>query len=269
MSLHINLNQEITTHLASKGLHPTPQWLSTFLSTVRTTTAPAAIKQTALFRLLASDITTSLARSSSSSNGGGGGGSTTFPPNILDGTIKQLVVPGPLVVQVLDVEDVGRSRWSQVEQLEAQARGETTKGREIIRVVDVEGGGQEGSAQTQTQTQTQQSGARAAGGGGGGGGANAAAATANRGPHKLLVTDAAGTRAYGFELFPIDGVGSHMGIGAKLVLRNVVVARGMLLLEPKTTTVLGGKVDALHKAWHEGRMERLKEAAKMDGAARN
>ncbi|KAK8186674.1 hypothetical protein BC567DRAFT_205851 [Phyllosticta citribraziliensis] len=252
MSQHINLNQEITTHLASKGLHPTPQWLSAFLSTVRPTTAPAAIKQTALFRLLASDITSSLARSSSS----------TFPPNILDGTAKQRILPGPLVVQVLDVEDVGRSRWSQVEELEAQARGETTKGREIIRVVDVEGGGQEGSAQTQTQTQ--QGGAHAAGGGG-----NAVAATANRGPHKLLVTDAAGTRAYGFELFAINGVGTHMGIGAKLVLRNVVVARGMLLLEPKTTTTLGGKVDALHKAWHEGRMERLKEAAKMDEAARN
>ncbi|KAK8156575.1 hypothetical protein IWX90DRAFT_379943 [Phyllosticta citrichinensis] len=240
MSQHINLNQEITTHLASKGLHPTPQWLSAFLSTVRPTTAPAAIKQTALFRLLASDITSSLASSS-----GGGGGGSTFPPNILDGTVKQRVLPGPLIVQVLDVEDVGRSRWSQVEELEAQARGETTKGREIIRVVD-------------------QSGARAAAGGGG----NAAAATANRGPHKLLVTDAAGTRAYGFELFPIDGVGTHMSIGAKLVLRNVVVARGMLLLEPKTTTVLGGKVDALHKAGHEGRMERLKEAAKMDEAAR-
>ncbi|KAK7529891.1 uncharacterized protein J3D65DRAFT_561806 [Phyllosticta citribraziliensis] len=235
MSQHINLNQEITTHLASKGLHPTPQWLSAFLSTVRPTTAPAAIKQTALFRLLASDITSSLARSSSS----------TFPPNILDGTAKQRILPGPLVVQVLDVEDVGRSRWSQVEELEAQARGETTKGREIIRVVD-------------------QGGAHAAGGGG-----NAVAATANRGPHKLLVTDAAGTRAYGFELFAINGVGTHMGIGAKLVLRNVVVARGMLLLEPKTTTTLGGKVDALHKAWHEGRMERLKEAAKMDEAARN
>ncbi|KAK7528030.1 uncharacterized protein IWZ02DRAFT_370373 [Phyllosticta citriasiana] len=239
MSQHINLNHEITAHLASKGLHPTPQWLSAFLSTVRPTTAPAAIKQTATFRLLASDITASLARNSSNSNSG----SATFPPNIVDGTIKQRVLPGPLVVQVLDVEDVGRSRWSQVEELEAQARGETTKGREIIRVVD-QGGG-----------------ARAAGAGAGNAGAPGAA---NRGPHKLLLTDAAGTRAYGFELFSIDGVDTHMSIGAKLVLRNVVVARGMLLLEPKTTTVLGGKVEALHKAWHDGRMERLKAAAKMD-----
>ncbi|KAK7521482.1 hypothetical protein IWZ03DRAFT_368726 [Phyllosticta citriasiana] len=257
MSQHINLNHEITAHLASKGLHPTPQWLSAFLSTVRPTTAPAAIKQTATFRLLASDITASLARNSSNSNSG----STTFPPNIVDGTIKQRVLPGPLVVQVLDVEDVGRSRWSQVEELEAQARGETTKGREIIRVVDVEGGAQEGlPGQTQTQTQ-QGGGARAAGAGAGNAGAPGAA---NRGPHKLLLTDAAGTRAYGFELFSIDGVDTHMSIGAKLVLRNVIVARGMLLLEPKTTTVLGGKVEALHKAWHDGRMERLKAAAKMD-----
>ncbi|KAK7546668.1 hypothetical protein IWX49DRAFT_499672 [Phyllosticta citricarpa] len=242
MSQHINLNHEITAHLASKGLHPTPHWLSAFLSTVRPTTAPAAIKQTATFRLLASDITTSLARNSS--NGNSNSGSATFPPNIVDGTIKQRVLPGPLVVQILDVEDVGRSRWSQVEELEAQARGETTKGREIIRVVDQGGGAR-------------------AGAGAGAGNAGAAGA-ANRGPHKLLLTDAAGTRAYGFELFSIDGVDTHMSIGAKLVLRNVVVARGMLLLEPKTTTVLGGKVEALHKAWHDGRMERLKAAAKMD-----
>lgn len=245
MSQHININQEVTQHLTAKGLHPTPQWLASFLSTVRPTTAPAAVKQTALFRLLASDITTSLARNATS----------TFPPNVLDGTKKERVLSGPIVVQILDIEDIGRSRWSQVEELEAQARGEMTKGREIIRVVDVEGG-QEGPGQTQTQTGGARSGAGASGTNGGSG-------PSTRGPHKVLLTDAAGARVYGLELFAVAGLSTNTGIGAKLVLRNVVVARGLLLLEPKTTTLLGGKVDALHKAWHEGRLERLKEAAKM------
>ena len=51
-----------------------------------------------------------------------------------------------------------------------------------------------------------------------------------------------------------------MSMGCKMVLRNVVVARGVVLLEPGTTTVLGGKIEGLHKAWKEGRKAELKAA---------
>ncbi|KAF2144529.1 uncharacterized protein K452DRAFT_316504 [Aplosporella prunicola CBS 121167] len=223
------LAQEITAHLASKGLHPTHDWLSNFMSTVRQSTALAAIKQTALFRLLASDITQSLRRSQSS----------MFPGDILNGTIKERVLPGPIVVQVIEIEDIGRSCWSQVEALEAAERGEMTKGREVIRVVPDEQG-------TGGPTQTA-----------------ADEVNAGNGPHKLLLMDVSGTRVYALELFAVNGIGLRINIGAKLVLRNVVVARGLVLLEPKTTTFVGGKIDALHKAWIEGRKERLKAAAGM------
>ena len=51
-----------------------------------------------------------------------------------------------------------------------------------------------------------------------------------------------------------------MSIGCKMVLKNALVARGVVLLEPATTVVLGGKMEELHKAWKEGRKAELKAA---------
>jgi RecQ-mediated genome instability protein 1 len=132
----------------------------------------------------------------------------------------------------LAVEDMSKSRWEQIEAIEALERGEGTKGREIIRVAaPVEGDDVGGNVQR------------------GGGG-----------PHKLLLQDATGRRAYGIELKALEGVGVGMSIGCKLVLRDAVVARGVVLLEPGSTVVLGGKIEAMHKAWREGRKAALKKA---------
>ncbi|KAJ9659797.1 hypothetical protein H2201_007233 [Coniosporium apollinis] len=221
-----NLAQEIAAHLASKSLSPSPTWLTnTFLPTIRPTTPLPALKQTALFRLLASDITQTLQRTPTS----------VFPADIHNATIRERRLAGPIAVQVLDIEDIGRSRWSQVEALEAAERGETTKGREIIRAVPAEDGGEGGDVD-----------AEAAGGGG---------------PHKLVLQDAQGMRVFGVELVGVEGVGVGMNIGAKMVLRDVLVARGVVLLEPRSVRVEGGKIEGLHKAWREGRKERLKTAA--------
>jgi len=140
---------------------------------------------------------------------------------------------GPIACQVLDVEDIGRSRWSQVEALEAAERGEGTKGREVIRVIpsDEQGGDRD--------------------------------AYVSFGPHKLLVQDVQGTRMYGVELQTIEGINVSMSIGTKLVLKDVTVARGVILLEPQSVNVLGGKIEQLHKEWRETRKERLKVAVGM------
>ena len=145
--------------------------------------------------------------------------------------IKERRLSGPIAVQVLAVEDMSKSRWEQIEAIEALERGEGTKGREIIRVATAE--------------DDDSSGAGVQRGGG---------------PHKLLLQDAAGRRVYGIELKGLDGVGLGMSIGCKVVLKNVLVARGVVLLEPATVTVLGGKIEELHKAWKEGRKAELKAA---------
>lgn len=225
------LHAQLTAHLASKDLPPDPAWLSSFLSNTNLSVPAAALQKTALFRLLASDFTTSLAIPQSSP-------SSVFPRDILDGNVAEHTLQGPIPVQVLDVEDVSRSRWSAVEALEAAERGETTKGREVIRVVPGEEGTNDGDGD---------------------------ASGAVRGMCKMLLQDARGTRVYGFELSPVEGVSVGMGIGAKVMLRGVVVARGVLLLEGGSATVLGGKIDGLHAQWKQQRKDRLKEALGVGG----
>ena len=206
---------------ATKPLTPNPTWLSSFLTTQRPTTPLPALTQTACFRLLASDITTSLTTSPS----------TCFPQAVHDANIKERRLSGSIAVQVLAVEDMSKSRWEQIEAIEALERGEGTRGREIIRVAAAE--------------EDDSAGATVKKGGG---------------PHKLLLQDAAGRRVYGIELKGLEGVGVGMSIGCKVVLKNALVARGVVLLEPATTVVLGGKMEELHKAWKEGRKAELKAA---------
>jgi RecQ-mediated genome instability protein 1 len=221
----------LTNYLASKDLRPKQDWMQSFIPTVRSSTPIIALQKTALFRLLAADITTSVQSSPS----------TTFLPGIADPAIKDQRLPGPIAVQVLDVEDIGRSRWSQVEALEAQERGETTKGREVVRVLPEEGTAGPNAPQ-------------AAGG-----------QSKSAGPHKLLLQDAKGTKAYALELRNVQGIDVGMAIGTKLVLKDVSVARGVIMLEPRCVEVLGGKVDAWDRKWREERKKVLKEKAGIQG----
>ena len=219
-----NIAAELTQHLNARHLYPTAAWMQGFLSTTRPNAPLPAMRQTSLFRLLATDITTSLNQPAPS----------VFPSDVLKGTLQSRIVPGPVICQVLDIEDIGSSRWSQVEAIEARERGEMTKGREIVRVVEQEN---EDTAE-------------------------AAAPTQSKGPFKLLLQDAKGLKVYAIDLRGIDGINTNLPMGIKPLLRNVDVRRGVLMLEPGNVQVLGGKLEALDKAWKDGRKERLMAAAR-------
>lgn len=223
-----NLLAELTQHLSSRQLYPSAAWLQSFVSSTRPNTPLSALKQTALFRLLATDITTSLQQPPH----------TLFPQDILNAKIQSRVVAGPIICQVLDIENIGLSRWAQVEQIEANERGETTKGREIIRVVEDENE------------------ARAVG-----------SAVQSKGPLKLLLQDAKGTKIYAVDLRGIEGIKDSMTMGTKMLLRDIDVRRAVAMLEPGNVQVIGGKMEALDKAWKEGRKERLMNAARLTGEA--
>lgn len=222
-----SLAQEISAHLNSKSLQPTAAWLANFTSANRPAAAPLpALKQTALFRILASDFRQTLQASATSA----------FPSDALDAGVQERRIAGPIPVQVVDIDDMGRSRWSQVEEIEAGERGETTRGREVIRVAaGEEPSSSDGAEQQQTTT-------------------------SSSGPYKLSLQDAQGTTVFGIEVAGVAGIGPSMAIGTKLVLRNVTMARGVVLLEPASTTVLGGKMSSLDQAWRQGRKEALKAA---------
>lgn len=216
------LAAQVGAQLANtKGLHPTQQWLTAFMNTQKTTTPLPALTQTASFRLLSSDVTTSLSADVAN----------CLPLDIHNIGIRECQLQGPIVLQLLGIEDMSKSRWEQVEAIEALERGEGTKGREIIRVTNTE--------------EHHDSGAIINRGGG---------------PHKLSLQDARGAGVYGIELKEIRGVGLGMSIGCKMVLKNAVVARGVILMEPANTTIMGGKVEAWHKAWRENRKVDLKAA---------
>ncbi|KAF2025551.1 hypothetical protein EK21DRAFT_76121 [Setomelanomma holmii] len=219
-----NIAAELTQHLNSRHLYPTAAWLQSFLASTRPNTPLPAVKQTAGFRLLATDITASLSPPATS----------ILPRDILNGAVISRIVSGPVVCQVLDIEDIGNSRWSQVEAIEARERGEMTKGREVVRVIEQEN--DDPSA--------------------------AVAPTHSSGPFKLLLQDAKGSKVYAIDLRGIDGLNTSMAMGTKLLLKNVDVQRGAIMLEPSNIQVLGGKLEALDKAWKDGRKERLMSAAK-------
>lgn len=147
-------------------------------------------------------------------------------------------------MQVLSIEDISESRWEQIEAIEAQERGETTKGREVIRVV-AEEEGENGQGQAAAGSRANN---------------NNNSGAASSGPHKLVLQDMKGHTVFAFELKRIPKVEVGMSIGTKMVLRNVMIARGMVMLEPERVVVLGGKIDALHKMWLENRKMDLLEA---------
>ncbi|OJJ99317.1 hypothetical protein ASPACDRAFT_29853 [Aspergillus aculeatus ATCC 16872] len=237
------LESQISAHLhTTKALPVSPTWLNGFVSS--TTTALqrnvpiSALTQTALFRILASDFRDSLQTDNPSA---------LLPGDIFDPSVQERRLPGPVPVQVLDIEDIGTSLWSQVEAIERVERGEAIRGREIVRAVNVGGGGGGGEGDEEE----------------GGGSGNAAGATASsenesHGPHRLIVQDAAGTRAVAIELKRVQGISvAKLAIGAKMVIRNATVARGMILLTPDCITLLGGKIESMDQAWKEGRKARL------------
>ncbi|KAI9868328.1 MAG: hypothetical protein M1813_005771 [Trichoglossum hirsutum] len=246
------LIEQIATAVAkSTSLHASPSWINTLLLTLKPAPLPVLTK-TASFRLLTTDFTTTLSSRS-----------LTFPPTIYDASLPERALPAgcPIPVQVLGVEDLGRSKMEQIEALEAAERGETTKGRELVRVVREEG--EEREERT-------------------------------AGPCRLVLQDVAGVRVYGIELKPVEGVKLGMFIGTKvsvewlanyfltsplshkfsrteevppannthvqILLHSTIIARAVLLLEPATTTVLGGKIEALHATWLENRKKELMAA---------
>ncbi|KAF7590725.1 hypothetical protein BBP40_002463 [Aspergillus hancockii] len=213
--------------LSTKSLPVSSTWLQNFLAS---STAPqrniplSALTQTVLFRVLASDFRESLSTRSPSS---------LLPVDIFDPTVQERRLQGPIPVQVLDIDDIGSSLWSQVEAIERVERGEAIRGREIVRTVNVDQGPEQEADGN-------------------------SAADNSSGPHRVIVQDAAGTKAAAIELKRVSGIAlGKLSIGSKMLLRSATVARGMVLLTPDCVTLLGGKMDSLDQVWREGRKESL------------
>lgn len=262
MSASADLAAQIRLALQSLSFPlPSVPWLTSLVASRNPPPPLPSLIATAKARLLATDLTTPQLLDPSS---------PCLPSTVTGGgETREARLPVDVVVQVLDVENLSKSRWEQVEELEAIARGEQRTGRRIVRLParneDEDGDGGQGdiidagpstgpgsnAAQRSQQPQAP------------------AAATAH-GTHRLVVQDWRGTQLFAVELKPVPRVGVGVtSLGEKMVLRaGSVVARGTILLEPATCVVLGGKVEAWQAAWVAGRLEKLKEAVGGDEGPR-
>lgn len=237
---------ELTQSLLSQNLPPPhPSFLNPILtpnSASQRLPPLAALTATAKIRLLNSDLTAPNILDQTKA--------AAYPPSICDVRTIERKLATDVVVQVLDVEDIGRSKWEQIESLEMERKGEFSKGRKVVRVAPADG---DGEAPSTAATQAPD--------------VNLLPKFVSSGPFKLLLEDFKGQRIYGFELKRVDKIGmpgggnGAMSIGCKVLLKKgAKVARGMVLLEPASTVVLGGKIEEKDKAWREGREKNLREA---------
>ncbi|KAI8962121.1 hypothetical protein F5Y11DRAFT_323896 [Daldinia sp. FL1419] len=247
-----DLPAQIRSALQNQGL-PTPSltWIQGAMPNRNPLPPLPALVATVKTRLLAADLT---------SPGLWESPTPAFPSNLGNPEVKEAKLPRDVLVQVLDIDNISKSKWDQVEELEAIARGEQTRGREIIRLpTGNEEDEESGTASQNVPTATGRNAvvnAKVA---------NAAAASKNA-THKLVLQDCKGQKVHGLELKRIERIGiGSLNIGEKMILkRGATVARGTILLEPTTCAVLGGKVEAWHRAWMDGRLARLKEAVGAD-----
>ncbi|KAF8866286.1 hypothetical protein BDZ45DRAFT_720404 [Acephala macrosclerotiorum] len=240
----------LTASLTSQNLPPPHQnFLRTILTPASQSKPIAVLTATARHRLLSADITSIEILAPN----------TPFLPPILSNVRTQsTTVPNDTFVQVLDVLDIGRSKWDQIEALESERKGETTKGREVIRVLPQN----EGNEHDRGSTAATQAPALAR--------SQAQTQTISHGPHKLLLQDVKGNKIWAFELKKVPKIGIGAGgisIGCKLWLKKgCQVARGTVMLEPQTCMIMGGKIEGLDKSWREGREQRLREEVERERA---
>ncbi|KAI0836011.1 hypothetical protein F5Y06DRAFT_275007 [Hypoxylon sp. FL0890] len=246
-----DLAAQIRASLQSQGL-PTPSlaWIQSAMPNRNPLPPLPALVATIKTRLLAADLTKPALLELPA---------PSFPPNLGNPEVQERELDRDIPVQVLDIDNLSKSKWEQVEELEAIARGEQTRGREIIRLPTGNDEEDDGVVSESTPATTGRNAA-----------INAnianAAATSKYATHRLVLQDCKGQKIHGLELRRIERIGiGTLNIGEKMMLKSgTKVARGVVLLEPTTCVILGGKVEAWQKTWVDGRLARLKEAVGAD-----
>ncbi|CCU75806.1 unnamed protein product [Blumeria hordei] len=212
-------------------------FLTAILATSSRSQPIVALAATVKHRLLSSDISGHTSPVLATTCPG-------LPSNLGDRHVQTSTLHHDVFVQVLDLHDIGRSTGDQIDLLEAERKGETKKGREIIRIVpDAEQEPATAATQSLDAPTTDQK--------------------KEKGPFRLVLQDSKGNRALAYEIKRVNNIGypSTMSIGCKLWLRKgCKVARGVLLLEPTTVGIIGGRIETMDREWRTQREDRLRSS---------
>jgi RecQ-mediated genome instability protein 1 len=231
----MELQSQLRSSILTASLPPPSSSFLTTLIQARNPPLPLpSLLATARSRLLTCDLTSNNIIDASLA---------ALPADLANPAVKELRLSRDVHVQVLDVENLSVSRWNQVEEIEAIERGEKTRGREVIRII--EDSQDDGHHQPARQTP-----------------GSAVPPAGKNATHKLVLQDCQGQKVFALELRRVSsiGVGSTM-MGEKILLKaGTVVARGVVMLTPDNCLLLGGKIDSWQKAWTDGRLARLKES---------
>ncbi|KAK6593771.1 RecQ mediated genome instability protein Rmi1 [Botrytis cinerea] len=236
------LHKQLLLSLSTSHLPlPSPAFLAPILtpSTTHLSSLPSlpSLLATTRHRLLSTSLTTPNFLSPETH---------ALPPSLSNPLVKETLLDHDIPVQVLDIQDISRSKSELLLDLEAERLGERTQGRSIIRVADESSSssssssssaldlGSSASTQSATQNQTQ---------------AQKKSSTSHSpGPFKLRLQDRTGATIYAFtsslpassSLQEKIGLPPKMNIGCKILLqRGTRVHRGMVRLEGNTCIVLG------------------------------
>ncbi|KAK5682063.1 hypothetical protein LTS12_029221, partial [Elasticomyces elasticus] len=130
------VKSQIASQLQStKSLSISSSWLDSFVASssasLQRNVPISALTQTALFRVLASDFRDTLTAKDPSS---------LLPVDIFNVNVKERRLAGPIPLQVLDIEDIGTSLWSQVEARENNTGvGDNSNGPHRVILQDAAG----------------------------------------------------------------------------------------------------------------------------------
>jgi RecQ-mediated genome instability protein 1 len=187
----MSLTAQVLAHFTSKHLALSERYIASLLTAIRpppTTTTPAL-----LTTLQTTFLQTPLHQSAA-------------PQSHLPPLLPQkhdVTVPGPVLVQVIHVEDIGMSRLAQLEALEKVT---TERGPQGLRVVDLPAEEEDERAGVQNGVGEEVS--------------------IGKSMCKVLLEDGAGQRVYGMEVKPIEGIKVGMPLGTKVPKNKRIVWEG-------------------------------------------
>lgn len=227
----MNQTTTLSTELSELGVRVQNRWLQSLLDYLakKHSTGANTTPQLVMQYLVASDI-----RESTTSEGAA--------PYIVSEQ-HNVRIENTMLLQIVRVREIGISIVNQLEYLNDLEELKKLKGQKVIRLVHDESGDEEQNDDdglTEAQDAVQKG-------------------SELKKMCRLILEDSNGQRFWGLERKPIKGIQLSTKLGTKLLVKNVLVRRGVLMLDPNNTTILGGSIEEWDKDYFPKRLiEELK-----------
>lgn len=180
------LQTQALAHFTSKQIHLSQNYIGTLIAPLHPPLTPAI-----LANLHTSFLNSSLRQSAALQS--------YLPLNIA--TQHNAPLAGPTLVQVIHVQDIGKSRIAQLEALEKAIEEAGPEGRRVAELPAEEQEQEQGDEDRDENNVNE-----------------GMSVGVGKSICKLLLEDGRGTRVYGMETKPIDGVKVGMSLGCKVIL---------------------------------------------------